>query len=43
MQISYCDIIKLGDQIDKADEKKADELFQKMDELAKKLGTEMPR
>ena len=40
MQISYCDIIKLGDQIDKADEKKADELFQKMDELAKKLGTE---
>ena len=37
---TYCDIMKLGDEIEKADEKKADELFQKMDELAKKLGPE---
>ena len=37
---TYCDIIKLGDEAEKADEKKADELFQKMDELAKKLGPE---
>ena len=36
---TYCDIIKLGD-IEEADEKKADELYQKMDELAKKLGPE---
>ena len=41
---TYCDIAKLGDQIDEADQKKdtnkADELYQKMDELAKKLGPE---
>ena len=37
---TYCDIIKLGDEAEKADEKNADELFQKMDELAKKLGPE---
>ena len=37
---TYCDIMTLGDEIEKADEKKADELFQKMDELAKKLGPE---
>src|SRR5512135_3331673 len=36
----YCDIIRLGDESEKADEKKADELFQKMDELTKKLGPE---
>ena len=40
----YCDIAKLGDQADdaaqKKDEKKADELNQKMEELAKKLGPE---
>jgi ABC-type transporter MlaC component len=36
----YCDIIRLGDESEKADEKKADELFQKMDELSKKLGPE---
>ena len=36
---TYCDIIKLGD-IEEADDKKADELYQKMDELAKKLGPE---
>ena len=31
---------KLGRQIAGADEKETDELFQKMDELAKKLGPE---
>ncbi|MGC2045837.1 MAG: hypothetical protein WA669_18600 [Pseudolabrys sp.] len=40
----YCEIAKLGDQADdaaqKKDEKKADELNQKMEELAKKLGPE---
>jgi peptidoglycan hydrolase CwlO-like protein len=41
---TYCDIVKLGDQADdaaqKKDEKKVDELNQKMEELAKKLGPE---
>ena len=41
---TYCDIAKLGDQADdaaqKKDEKKVDELNQKMEELAKKLGSE---
>jgi hypothetical protein len=41
---TYCDIAKLDDQIDEAEEKKdtkrADELYQKKDELAKKLGPE---
>lgn len=41
---TYCDIAKLGDQADdaaqKKDEKKVDELNQKMEELAKKLGPE---
>ena len=37
---TYCDFAKLGDQIEEADEKKALELSQKMDELAKKLGPE---
>ena len=37
---TYCDMAKLGRQIAGADEKKTDELFQKMDELAKKLGPE---
>ena len=40
---TYCDISKLGDQIEEADPKDtkmADELYQKMDELAKKLGPE---
>jgi hypothetical protein len=41
---TYCDIAKLGDQIDEADQKKdtnkTDEMYQKMDELAKKLGPE---
>jgi hypothetical protein len=40
---TYCDIAKLGDQIEEADPKdtkRADELYQKMDELAKKLGPE---
>jgi hypothetical protein len=40
----YCDIAKLGAQIDEAEEKKdtkkTDELSQKMDELAKQLGPE---
>ena len=30
-----CEIIKLGDESEKADDKKADKLFHKMDELAK--------
>lgn len=41
---TYCDMAKLGDQVDAAvqknDTKKADELNQKMDDLAKKLGPE---
>ena len=37
----YCDIVKLGEQIEETDQKdtkKADELYQKVDELATKLG-----
>ena len=41
---TYCDIVKLGDQIEEAgekkDTKKTDELNQKMDELVKQLGPE---
>jgi hypothetical protein len=41
---AYCDMAKIGDQVDdaaqKKDMKKADELNQKMDDLAKKLGPE---
>jgi hypothetical protein len=40
---TYCDIAKLGEQAEEADPKdtkRADELYQKMDELAKKLGPE---
>ncbi|MGB8895910.1 MAG: hypothetical protein WCD13_16620 [Pseudolabrys sp.] len=37
---TYCDMGKLGRQIAGADEKETGELFQKMDELAKKLGPE---
>ena len=41
---TYCDIAKLGSQMEEADRakdtKKADELSQKMDELTKKLGPE---
>jgi ABC-type transporter MlaC component len=37
---TYCDITKLGKQFAEADEKKADELNQKIDELEKKLGPE---
>ena len=41
---TYCDIAKLGDQIEQADQKKdtkkADELSAKMDEMGKKLGPE---
>jgi len=41
---AYCDMAKLGDEVDAAgqknDTKKADELNQKMDDLAKKLGPE---
>jgi flagellar motility protein MotE (MotC chaperone) len=41
---TYCDIGKLGDQIEEAEQKKdlkkIDELNQKMDELATKLGPE---
>jgi len=39
----YCDIVKLGEQIeetDPKDTKKADELYQQVDELATKLGPE---
>ena len=36
----YCDMAKLDDQMEEADEKKVLELSQKMDELAKKLGPE---
>ena len=37
----YCDVVKLGEQIEKTDpgdKKKADELYQQVDELATKLG-----
>jgi hypothetical protein len=40
---TYCDLVKLGDQfqeIDPKDTKKADELNQRMAELAAKLGAE---
>jgi hypothetical protein len=41
---AYCDMTKIGDQIEQAqqnhDDKKADELAQKADELAAKLGPE---
>lgn len=41
---AYCDMAKIGDQVDTAaqknDTKKVDELNQKMDDLAKKLGPE---
>ena len=39
----YCDIVELGDQIDETnpkDKKKIDELDQRMDDLAAKLGPE---
>ena len=39
----YCDIVKLGEQIeqtDPTDTKKTDELYQHVDELATKLGPE---
>ena len=39
----YCDIVKLGEQIeetDPKDTKKADELYQQVDKLATKLGPE---
>jgi hypothetical protein len=41
---TYCDIAKLGEQIEQADQKKdskkVDELSQKMDDLSQKLGPE---
>jgi hypothetical protein len=41
---AYCDMTKIGDQIEQAqqkhDDKKADELAQQADELAGKLGSE---
>ena len=37
---TYCDMTKIGKQFAEADEKKADELNQKIDELEKKLGPE---
>ena len=37
---TYCDMVKLGHEMAAADEKKTDELNQKMGELQKKLGTE---
>ena len=37
---TYCDMVKLGHEMAAADEKKADELNQKMGELEKKLGPE---
>ena len=44
---TYCDIGKLGDQIEQADEKKdtkkTDELYQQMDELGKKPGSRICR
>ena len=36
----YCDMVKLGHEMAAADEKKTDELNQKMGELQKKLGPE---
>ena len=39
----YCDVVKLGEQIEKTDpgdKKKADELYQQVDELTTKLGPE---
>jgi hypothetical protein len=39
----YCDVVKIGEQIgetDRKDKKKADELYQQVDELATKLGPE---
>jgi hypothetical protein len=36
----YCDITKLVEQITEGDENETDGLYQKMDELAKKLGPE---
>ena len=36
----YCDITKLVEQITEGDEKETDGLYQKIDELAKKLGPE---
>ena len=39
----YCDVVKLGEQIeetDPKDKKKADELYQQVDELATRLGPE---
>ena len=39
----YCDVVKLGEQIketDPGDKKKADELYQQVDELTTKLGLE---
>ena len=35
---TYCDMVKLGHELAAADEKKADELNQRMGELEKKLG-----
>ena len=41
---TYCDMAKLGEQIDQADQKKdtkkVDELSKKMDDMTKKLGPE---
>ena len=37
---TYCDMVEVGHQMAAADEKKADELNQKMGELEKKLGPE---
>jgi hypothetical protein len=41
---TYCDLVKLGNQVEEAEEKKdtkkADELYLQMDELATKLGPE---
>jgi hypothetical protein len=37
---TYCDMVKLGHEMAAADEKKADELNQKMGELQRKLGPE---
>ncbi|MFZ1211264.1 MAG: hypothetical protein WAN94_24465, partial [Pseudolabrys sp.] len=37
---TYCNMVKLGHEMAAADEKKTDELNQKMGELQKKLGTE---
>ena len=37
---TYCDMVKLGHEMAAADEKRTDELNQKMGELQKKLGPE---